>query len=300
MTTTRIVFSCCVPQPSYWTYDANGNVRHDHNKEYFYDAAGNKRLVFETTTVGVALTRKLWLYQDYDGHGVRAKRVEQEQINQGSYVFKTSYYLRSSVLNGKVIMELNEGGQRRESNVYANGVLLVQQKDNQLTWADVDPVTSSSRGNPAGRLEFDPLGNDVPPTDPSPPEQTPDYEYAGSYGQSGNPYDGASGCMIDGQQVPCSLMLRMTAFGSGRGIGSSDGSAASAIMLSQVWVDDWDEVKTPSGTASQDVNGNWTGSVTTAIRNVGQFATVSGGGIATAIQHRHHAALTPRNPYPND
>lgn len=225
------------PQTSNWTYDADGQVTHDHNKEYTYDAAGNKTLVFETTEVAVSLTKKLWLYQDYDADGVRAKRIEQEQYNAGAFTFKTSYYLRSSVLNGKVITELNEFGQRRENNVYANGSVLVQQKDNQVRWVHQDPVTGSHResfvnGSAGAHSEFDSLGNDAPLVDPDPPEQTPDYEYVGNYGNNGNPYDGPSGCMIDGQQVPCSVMMQVLRFGTGVG---RDGGSIQFLARDVSW-----------------------------------------------------------------
>ncbi|HKO99202.1 MAG TPA: DUF4214 domain-containing protein [Pyrinomonadaceae bacterium] len=214
--------SCCPPQPSYWTYNADGHVTHDHNKEYTYDAAGNKTRVFETTQVDIALTKKLWIYQDYDADGQRAKRVEQQQYNLEAYSFKTSYYLRSTVLDDNVIIELDQNGQKRESLVYAAGLILAKQKNNQVDWLHVDPQTNSAREtNPAGelaaRIEFDPLGNDVPLNDPQPPEMTPDYEYTGSYGNKGNPYDGPSGCSLDGQPVPCSLVSGLINVGAAAG-----------------------------------------------------------------------------------
>jgi hypothetical protein len=44
--------------------------------------------------------------------------------------------------------------------------------------------------------------------DPAAPDApTPDYLYPGSYDSSGNPYDGASGCSMDGQPVPCSFAM---------------------------------------------------------------------------------------------
>ena len=69
------------------------------------------------------------------------------------------------------------------------------------------------------RQEFDPLGNDAPLEDPAPPEAaTPDYLYPGAYDSSGNPYDAASGCTLDGQPVACSVMLRALTFGTGVGL----------------------------------------------------------------------------------
>lgn len=89
-------------------------------------------------------------------------------------------------------------------------------------WVHVDPRTNSARetnsaGAAASRTEFDPLGNDVPLTDPLPPEMTPDYEYTGNYGNKGNPYDGPSGCTLDGQPVPCSLSAGLINRGAAAG-----------------------------------------------------------------------------------
>ena len=201
--------SCCPPQPVVWSYDAAGNVRRDHNKEYTFDAAGNKVRVLETTEVGISLTKKLWIYQDYDADGQRVRRVVQTQHYSGSYSFGTSYYVRSSVLGDKVITELNENGAKRHTYVYANGTVLAQQKAGQVTWLHTDPVTNSlsvtlANGAMTSRMEFDPLGDEVPGSDPQ-----PTYEYTGDYGDGGNPYDGASGCTMDGLPTPCSLVVRL-------------------------------------------------------------------------------------------
>ena len=214
--------SCCPPQWVNWTYNAAGQVTRDHNKEYTYDAAGEKVRVLETTPVGTALTKRLWIYQDYDADGESVKRVEQSQINSGAYAFTTAFYVRSSVLDDKVVAELNESGATRKSYVYANGTELAQWEGSQVRWQHSDPATNSTRetdtaGALVGRAEFDPLGNDTPLVDPLPPETTPDYEFRDNYSSSGNPYDGPSGCMVDRQPVPCSLMMMMLRFGSGVG-----------------------------------------------------------------------------------
>ncbi|MBC8028496.1 MAG: PD40 domain-containing protein [Pyrinomonadaceae bacterium] len=196
------------PRTSYWVYDADGNVTNDHNKQYTYDAAGNKRLVFENTD-----TRSLWLHQDYDADGERVKRVEQNLPAGGVLSTVTSYYLRSSVLDS-VVVELDQNGQKRESYVYANGVVIAQQKNNQVQWVHVDPVTASLRETNGLRREVDPLGNDAPLSDPAPPDEaTPDYLYTGTYGNSGNNLDTQSGCSIDGQPMDCSFAVRLVSMG---------------------------------------------------------------------------------------
>ena len=256
------------PQYSYWTHDAEGRVKRDHNKEYTYDAEGNKTLVFETTEVGVALTQKLWIYQDYDAEGRRAKRVEQRQINLGAYSFVTSYYVRSTVLGGRVVTELNEHGQKRYSNVYANGSILAKQQDNQVRWEHVDPVTGTRResdaaGNGGVRAEFDALGNEIPVTDPQPPEST-NYDYVGNYDGGGNAYDASTGCAVDGQQMPCYLVMRAYNQGKPGGLGGGGGVAS----FSHVWVDEWEDWNIKA-----DLNVFEDGG-TSGSRNVGYFLTI--------------------------
>jgi hypothetical protein len=212
--------ACCPPQPVFWTYNADGDVTHDHNKEYTYDAAGNNIRVFETTEIGISLVHKLWIFQDYDADGNRVKRVEQSQDNFGPFTFATTYFLRSSVLDDAVVIELDQNGGKRRAFVFADGDALAQQENNQVRWVHIDPVTLSLRetatdGTVANRIETDPMGNSAPLTDPEPPEvQTPDYIYPGTYEGSGNPYDGPSGCTLDGQPLPCSFVMGFVNIGA--------------------------------------------------------------------------------------
>ncbi|HSD48132.1 MAG TPA: hypothetical protein VLB87_16010, partial [Pyrinomonadaceae bacterium] len=212
--------SCCPPQPVFWTYNGDGEVTHDHNKEYTYDAAGNNIRVFETTEIGISLVNKLWIFQDYDSDGNRVKRVEQSQQNFGPFTFVTTYFLRSSVLDDAVLIELDQNGNKRRAFIFADGDALAQQENNQVHWVHIDPVTSSLRetatdGTVANRIEMDPMGNGVALTDPEPPEvQTPDYIYPGTYEGSGNPYDGPSGCTLDGQPLPCSFVMGFVNIGA--------------------------------------------------------------------------------------
>ncbi|HJP94769.1 MAG TPA: hypothetical protein VJ875_22595, partial [Pyrinomonadaceae bacterium] len=69
------------------SYDAAGNLTNDGYQSYAYDATGQ-----QTYASGTALT------QSYDGDGLRAKKVENGV---------TTYYLRSSILGGQVVSEIN-------------------------------------------------------------------------------------------------------------------------------------------------------------------------------------------------
>jgi hypothetical protein len=168
--------------------------------------------VLETTQPSVGQTQRLWIYQDYDADGRRVKRTEQTRVNSGPTTTVTSYYVRSSVLDDSVITELDQAGAKKLTYVHANGAPVAKQENSQVRWVHADPVTASLRetaaaGYFASRAEHDPLGNGVPLSDPAPPDEpTPDYLYPGTYDQSGNPYDGSSGCTVDGQPVPCSAL----------------------------------------------------------------------------------------------
>ena len=235
--------SCCPPQPVVWSYDAAGNVTRDHNKEYTFDAAGNKVRVLETTSSGGA-TKRLWIYQDYNADGERVKRTEQTQVHSGPITTVTSYFVRSSVLDSRVVTEVDQSGTKKRTYVYANGAVLAQQESDQVRWVHSDPVTNSLRetaadGSLASRLEFDPLGNDVPLEDPAPPDPpTPDYEYAGNYNNSGNPYDGASGCTLDGQPLPCSFVMGF--INTGAAAQCPDNRCRPGLRLTDDGFDYWD------------------------------------------------------------
>jgi hypothetical protein len=56
-----------------------------------------------------------------------------------------SYYLRSSVLGGQVISELNASGSWTRGYVYLGLQLLAVQQNNTVTWVHQEPVTKGQR-----------------------------------------------------------------------------------------------------------------------------------------------------------
>ena len=123
----------------------------------------------------------------------------------------------------------------------------------------------------------------MPLTDPQPPEATPDYLYTGSYDSSGNPYDSASGCAMDGQPLPCTLLLRLRA--TGRGLTST--SMESASGGTHVRVDEWDEYGLPGGDDVFEFDGQgvrYGGDAGNVVaRNVGSYRFVQTGSVRTTI-----------------
>src|SRR5207253_2226767 len=75
-----------------FTYDAAGNLTGDNVQTYTYDATGAQA----TANSGIYS-----LQQNYDGDGLRVKKVENGTA---------TYYLRSSVLGGQVVCEIGSSG----------------------------------------------------------------------------------------------------------------------------------------------------------------------------------------------
>lgn len=84
-----------------------------------------------------------WLTIVNDGNGQQVKRVETQYGN----VISTNYYLRSSVLGGKVITELSQSGQKQKGYVFAGEQVLAEQENNAVKWRHENPVTGSRGGS---------------------------------------------------------------------------------------------------------------------------------------------------------
>jgi len=123
-------------------YDASGNLISDGEQSFTYDATGQQAYASSTG-----------LTQNYDGDGKRVKKID-----NGVAV----YYLRSSVLGGQVICEINQSGGWERGYVYLGGQMIALQ-DGGVYWVHQDPVTKSQRlTNSAGTIsswvDLDPWG----------------------------------------------------------------------------------------------------------------------------------------------
>ena len=147
-----------------WQHDAAGSVlsiTHPGSpdyQQYSIDAAGrtaqdaehNRHSFGPQTSV---MTTDLTIDQNYDGDGQRLKRVETKTTrlnnNQPTSSQQIIYDLRSSVLGGRLISELNGSGQKQKTYVFAGSELLaIQQKNYQgqdeVVFSHTDPVSQSS------------------------------------------------------------------------------------------------------------------------------------------------------------
>jgi RHS repeat-associated protein len=129
-------------------YDAAGNEIYDGgSRQYKYDANGQQ----VDTPFSV-----MPLQQAYDGDSLRIRKTEN---------LSTTYYLRSSVLGGRVVAELDGNGNWTRGYVYQGDELLATQSGGQVNWTHTDPVTKSQRVTDIngsvitnGVVELDPWG----------------------------------------------------------------------------------------------------------------------------------------------
>ncbi|HKO42783.1 MAG TPA: RHS repeat-associated core domain-containing protein, partial [Pyrinomonadaceae bacterium] len=96
------------------------------------------------------------LIQYYDGDRLRTRKTESGV---------DTYYLRSTVLGGQVVAELNSSGAWSRGYVYLSGQLIAIQS-NGVNWVHQDPVTKSQRvtnssGSVVSTIDLDPWGGET-------------------------------------------------------------------------------------------------------------------------------------------
>ncbi len=127
-------------------YDASGNLANDGYQSYTYDATGQQTYASATG-----------LSQSYDGDRLRVAKTESGV---------TTYYLRSTLLGGQVVSEINSSGVLQRGYVYLGGQMLAIQQSNQVSWVHQDPVTKSQRvtnssGTVTSTIDLDPWGGET-------------------------------------------------------------------------------------------------------------------------------------------
>jgi RHS repeat-associated protein len=129
------------------TYDAAGNLINDGGYNFTYDVTGEQ---------ATASSAGYLLEQYYDGDGLRVKKKENNA---------PTYYLRSSVLGGQVVAEINGAGGWQRGYVYLGGELVAVQQGG-VYWVHQDPLVKSKRvsnasGTVVSALELDPWGGNT-------------------------------------------------------------------------------------------------------------------------------------------
>jgi hypothetical protein len=165
--------------------------------------------------------------QAYDGDGQLAAYIQAHTIAgqpaSGSPV--TTYYLRSTVLGGRVISQYQGyGGQAEwdETYVYAGGVRIgilskIGGGSARNFWRAIDPLTgdevnTTDNGVLSTQATFDPQGVDVGLSDPFPPpgqgdgeciEYDPSYVPSGPFAANLIPETNSAKCIVDGIEQDC-------------------------------------------------------------------------------------------------
>jgi RHS repeat-associated protein len=126
------------------TYDAAGNLTNDGGYNFTYDVTGQQATASAPGDL---------LEQYYDGDGLRVKKKENNV---------PTYYLRSSVLGGQIVAEINGAGAWQRGYVYLGGELVAVQQGG-VYWVHQDPLVKSKRvtdasGTVVSRVELDPWG----------------------------------------------------------------------------------------------------------------------------------------------
>jgi len=225
----------------YWMYDAQGNVTMDARYSHTFDAAGESREAIAYQNVGDGSTQfpsqpQLEITQNYDADGASRKRIqiarqnvyddwdENHPLVQVLEDNQTSYYVKSTVLDGARVVELDVNGNKKSGWIYAGSQRIAKEENGSVTFEHHNPATGGwleTNGHPSYRLtmreERDPRNAEIPLSNP----------YVGAEGsyisskwgeplliEGGDPFDPSSGYEIDGLPVSAAEFARRTGNGS--------------------------------------------------------------------------------------
>lgn len=234
-----------------WQYDADGNTTWDASYRHTLDAAGADTQSVSHATISYGFPYPLPqvdITQTYDGLGQPGKRVQisrqaaemDEWGNEWPAVedTQTTYYVRSSVLAGAAVVELNPG-LSDTVNIYAGGQRIARQIWDSVIFEHHNPVTGSwvtslghSSYRTTNREERDIRGGEVPTSNPYAwAEGYSDWKFGSPiYIDGGDPFDYSSGRSIDG--LPVSEAEFQRRLGKDVGIGTFvNGKSAGFVNL---------------------------------------------------------------------
>src|SRR5215216_3440578 len=177
-----------------WSYDAAGNVTNDQSYTHIFDALGKNVHTISQSIAGNGTPQfpsqpVIEITQTYDGQGVPGKRVQRTRMNvydefdpehpliQVLEDIQTSYYLRSTPLGNRTIVELipdgTGGATKKLVNIYAGDLKVAREWFGAVEFEHHIPSTGSwivtsghSNNRAAWRQERDPSGAELPMSDP--------------------------------------------------------------------------------------------------------------------------------------
>ncbi len=140
-----------------WLYDAAGFVQWADETVYRRDAAGRTVRAENGNSTG---------NYSFDGDGQLLEKLVTHPGPSGNTVAKLSYYIRSTVMGGLSVAELDSNAQRSRRYIYSAGRKIAEEANGNVTWWHEEPVTgssgiSSSNGNYAPKAEFNADGVNV-------------------------------------------------------------------------------------------------------------------------------------------
>ena len=210
-----------------WQYDADGNLIDSGSVQYTIDAAGQANRVVSLTMIpyngnpystiwGITSDQT----QSFDGDGAVVKKVVAEtthdNANGDDTTTATSYLVRSSVLVGKVVTEINSETGQRGFVYLGNEVLAWQMKagtTEYVKWEHRDPQNASFRMTGSNgaidgseRAELDPLSTNAGISDPTTVPSLKKLSLYPGFGEAA--MAGDTECNIDGILQPCTRQIQ--------------------------------------------------------------------------------------------
>ena len=215
-------------------FDAAGNIIDKttnalNYERWRFDAAGALRQYEKAYETNGGLHYKITnsLAQGLDGDGQYVKRHSvRDVVNafpQNSFrTEELSYFVRSTVLGGRVLTEVDGSGAKVSTSVYAGEMEIAEQRaaTGEVIWKHRDAVTGSINsikqdGTPYWggendsdfNAEVEPFGGDIPTADPyaggGDPENQP---MPTRFKMNGSVFSAESGCMVNSAPVDCTQM----------------------------------------------------------------------------------------------
>jgi YD repeat-containing protein len=190
------------PVGSLWQYDADGNLLGSPGNSYTYDAAGRVDTVWSGSSSVLGL--------DGDGLQVRSAETVYDPQTQ-TETTTTKYYVRSTVLGGEVLTEIEPAGVYSRSFIHVGGAVMATQErwfaqTEKISWEHRDPSNASFRMTVLGTSaiqssELDPVGADSGLTDGS-SQSIPDEGSLAPYGSFSSSSNLFSTYSWDGIRMP--------------------------------------------------------------------------------------------------
>ncbi|HXT63141.1 MAG TPA: hypothetical protein VN696_08905 [Pyrinomonadaceae bacterium] len=214
-----------------WGYDADGRNTNIGTRTSSFDSLGQEISLSARAVPPSGVAYTVTQARTYDGDGLQLKELD-SQSNDPSHP-TTKYFLRSTVLAGAIVEELDVNGQKATGYVYTpSGKEIARQSPGIQNWVVtfIHPTPSGtsqfdtySNSSSINQREFDPLGADVSLTRPlgPPPNEQPG-DIGGSQLGGGimdqrwsDFFNLDSGCMINGMAASCSTAMGIVSSGAG-------------------------------------------------------------------------------------